>query len=1022
MSRATKWVITLMAGAGMFALGWWVCDGPLALDTGAALGIAAIPSSLVMAPLGWWAGRETPTPTPPPPLQHNVVRGDASDMVQARDIGEIGSIGGHHVGRIDHVEQVVVHLPHTAPWPPGRDTAQGWIDANETACGRSASADGSTEEARTRLVRVGVLPAPAEAMQPRERLIEQLGTANDEGHAAVLIQPTPERARVLSGLGGVGKSQLAASYARQRWQDQAIDVVVWANAGTTSGIVDAYAEAASELFGRDDDAEKNARRFLRWLASTPKRWLVVLDGIQTVRELSPWRPPTTATGQTVITTRYRGAALARTDVELIPVDVFSQEESRAYLHERLDNYPHLVSDHGVDSDLDDLASELSHLPLALAQASAYMINEVTAIGAYRALLADERGRLDELVPDKDELPDGHEATITATWSLSIQRANATVPRRLAWPLLQVAALLDPAGIPESVFTTEAISNYLTDVLELDSFLDAHSIHRGLAVLHRYNLITLDPSHPVHGIILHGLVQRATREMATAPFVINDGEPLLPFDPGNLAYATADAILAAWPLVDTTGAIGATLRANAAMLRHRAGGHLWNPGAHSLLFRIGDSLGEAGQIGAAITYFQSMYRSAVDRLDVDHSDTFRTRNNLARWRGQGGDAAGAVREYEQLLADLDRVLKPGDPRAFTVRGNLAAMRGEGGDVAGAVSEYEQLLADRLRILGPDDPDTLITRNNLAAMRGEGGDVAGAISEIEQLLVDLVRVRDPDHPDTLSIRHNLAVLRGEGGDVPGAVSEFEQLLADRLRVLGPDHPNTLITRNNLARWRGEGGDVAGAVSEYEQLLADRLRILGPDHPDTLSTRGEVAGWRGEGGDVAGAVSEYEQLLPDLVRVLSPDHPITLTTRNNLAAWRGRGGDVAGAAGEYEQLLADRLRILGPDHPNTLITRDNLAASRGQSGDAAGAVSEYEQLLADQVRVFGPDRPNTLTTRHNLAASRGQNGDIAGAASEYEQLLADLVRVFGPDHPITLTTRHSLAAWQGRGGDIAATGEEP
>ena len=53
---------------------------------------------------------------------------------------------------------------------------------------------------------------------------------------------------------------------------------------------------------------------------------------------------------------------------------------------------------------------------------------------------------------------------------------------------------------------------------------------------------------------------------------------------------------------------------------------------------------------------------------------------------------------------------------------AGWRGEGGDVAGAVTEFERLLTAQQRVLGADHPGTLTTRNNLAFWRGEGGDVA------------------------------------------------------------------------------------------------------------------------------------------------------------------------------------------------------------------------------------------------------------------------------------------------------------
>ncbi|HSV66020.1 MAG TPA: hypothetical protein VLJ59_08980 [Mycobacteriales bacterium] len=44
-------------------------------------------------------------------------------------------------------------------------------------------------------------------------------------------------------------------------------------------------------------------------------------------------------------------------------------------------------------------------------------------------------------------------------------------------------------------------------------------------------------------------------------------------------------------------------------------------------------------------------------------------------------------------------------------NLAWWRGEAGDAAGAVTAFEVLLANRVRMLGPDHPHTLITRGDL-----------------------------------------------------------------------------------------------------------------------------------------------------------------------------------------------------------------------------------------------------------------------------------------------------------------------
>ena len=900
------------------------------------------------------------------------------------------------------VDACVQLKPKKVAWPAGRHTAREWLDAYDIACGRTPTARTSAE-VRARPVRVGLPPVTAEALQPRTRLTELLGSVIDEGKTAVLTQP----ARVLSGLGGVGKSQLAAHYAGQQWHDPATDVIVWATATSTSGIVEAYAEAAIRVLGAGTgDAEQDARRFLRWAASTPKRWLIVLDDIQTPGDLAAWRPPVTATGQTVITTRYRGDAFDRGDIELIQVDVFTQEESRAYLHQRLDAHPHLLSGNDnyndIDPGLDGLATELGFLPLALAQATAYMVNEITSVDSYRALVLDQRRRLDELVPARDELPDGHQATVAATWSLSIQRANATAPAGLAWPLLQIASLLAPTGIPEDVFTAEAVVNYLGEAL--DRALDAQTIRRGLAVLHRYNLVTLDPAHPEHGVTIHSLVQRATRDA-------DPGALPRPLDHDDLAYAVADAMCDIWPEVDTASDIGARLRTNGAALTSHSGDALWTPTAHALFLHIGNSLGEAGQANAAVAHWQNVYAAASARMGPDDINTLGIRGNLALWRASAGDPAGAAAELADLLSPVQRALGPDHYNVLSIRGHLARLQSEFGEAAGAVKLFETLVADHLRVLGNEHPDTVNARISLAVARGDAGDATGAVRELAAVLADQVRGVGPDHPHVLSTRNNLAMMRGRAGDAAGAIAELEILLEVMPKVLGPDHPKTLTTRINLAATRGKTGDSVGAVTEFENILAHQLRVLGPDHPDILFTRNNLASQRSETGNVVDTVAEFEFVAAEHLRILGPDHPRTLVAQAHVAQGRHKAGDPVDAMARLEKLLAVRLRVLGPDHPAVLSTRSDLAAARRGAGDV---VAELEGRLAAQLRMLAPEHPDVLRTRADLEVARRDAVDPQDAVTEFENLLAEHLRLRGPDHHDTLTIRNNLATTRVEAGE--------
>ena len=839
---------------------------------------------------------------------------------------------------------------------------------------------------------VGRIPQLAAWYQPREAAVAVA--------AAAAGGRTTVRTQVLSGTGGVGKTQVAARFARQLAEQRKLDLLVWVNAANVDAIISGYADAATvlDLAEVDSDAPQSAARLLRWLEDTNRRWLVVLDDLTQPSDLSGWWPGTSPRGRVLITTRRRDAVLHTEGRAVVDVDLFTPGEARAYLGQALDsNQP--------PCEIDQLAVHLGHLPLALTQAAAYIRDRNLTCGQYRTRLADRRRKLRELLPEEQALPDAQQATVAATWSLSIEAADALNPEGLARPVLDLASVLDPNGIPTAVFTGPAALAYLATAAGRQATGDdaTDALHN----LHRLNLLTVD--HGQHGRVqVHALVQRATRDAFTD------------HQAGQVSRAAADALLQLWPDPERDPAASAILRANTTALHEHTGDTLLTPEVHTVLFRAGDSLGYTGQLTVAQDHFQRLLDQVLPVLGPDHPDTLATRHDLACWRGGAGDVAGAIEALQAVLADRLRVLGPDHPDTLRTRSNLAWLRGEAGDVAGAVEALEALLPDMLRVLGPDHPHALRTRHNLVSLRGEAGNAAGGIEAYEALLVDRLRVQGADHPDTLATRSSLASWRGQAGDVAGAIEAYEALLAGMLRVLGADHPYTLRTRHSLASLRGQAGDVAGAIEAYEALLVDRLRVLGADHPDTLTTRHSLASWRGRAEDAAGAVEAYEALQADQLRVLGADHPDTLHTRSSLASWRGQAGDVAGAVEALEALVPDMLRVLGADHPDTLHTRSSLASWRGQAGDVAGAVEAYEALLVDRLRVLGADHPDTLTTRHSLASLRGRAGEVAGAVEAYEALLVDRLRVLGADHPDTLRTRSNLAWLRGEAGDVTGAVE--
>ncbi|MEV8543199.1 tetratricopeptide repeat protein [Streptomyces sp. NPDC051572] len=674
---------------------------------------------------------------------------------------------------------------------------------------------------------VGVIPSRAGSFQDRAEAA-RLGAALAGGGTTVVSSAGGVLASgVLAGMGGVGKTQLAADYARAAWRAGELDVLVWITANNATEAASGYAQAGIEILGAEP--EQAAKAFLARLEPGPQdqpwRWLVVLDDVADPADLNGLWPPASPYGRTLVTTRRKDAALTHDGRRLIEVGLFTEAESVNYLTAALATRGRTEP----PEQLAALASELGYLPLALSQAAAYLIDTGVDCAGYRALLNDRATKLADTSPEA--LPDGQTYTTAAACAVSTDRANSLKPARLARPLLQLAAFLDPNGIPDSVLTSQPALTHLTMASGRGDHdqVTPDEAQRALRALYRLSLIDHTPRVPYQAVRVHQLIQRAVRDSLT------------PDQHDQIARTVADALVDAWPSIENDTALAQSLRANTTALTAHAENTLLVPGAHDVLYRTGSSLGEAGQVTAARDYFHHLSRTTTSWFGPDHPDALAARHYLARWRGEAGDPNGAIATYTEVLGDRLRVLGPEHPDTLATRHNLARWRGEAGDPAGAVTAYVELLEDDRRVLGPEHPHTLTTRNNLIRWRGQMGDPAGIVAAYAELLDDYTRVLGPKNPDTLAARHNLAHWRGEAGDPAGAVTAYAELLDDRLRVLGPEHPDVLNTRHNLAYWRGEAGDPAGAAAAFAELLDDRLRVLGPDHPDTLSARHILARWQ-------------------------------------------------------------------------------------------------------------------------------------------------------------------------------------
>jgi len=793
-------------------------------------------------------------------------------------------------------------------------------------------------------VRSGAVPPLAECFisRPETGFDAALGLAR--GVTVVMTGPAaPDGAgrQPLAGPGGTGKTQLAAALAQTVWRSREVDLLAWVPAASRDAVLTGYAQAlaAAGAPGAQAGADAAAAGFLGWLAKTSQPWLIVLDDLADPADLDGlW--PAGAAGMVLVTTRLPASAMAGPGRRILEIGAYSPREALGYLSARLSE------DAGMRAGALDLATDLGGLPLGLAQAAAVIADSQADCRSYRAQFAERTRQMPVGGAGRDA------ATVAATWSLSLDRADSVSPAGMAGNALVLVALLDPAGIPGPVLTSPAACQYICGRQATGTPADQGQVRMVLENLSRAGLVTIDMESVPRTVLMHGLVQ-ATIQQFIPPAMLEQA-----------AWAAADALLQSWPQADAEPLYEQALRDCAAGLHRAAAGPLWTPEAHPVLLRAGQSLDQAGLAGLAISHWEN-------------------------------------------LISTSRVLGHAHASIPAAHDNLAAAYLSARRTADAIGAYEQSLAEQQQAPGADRPDTLATRSGLAHAYLTAGRESDAIELFEAVLAEQEQALGPDHLVTMATSDDLVAAYLAAGRAPAAIAILQRVLSDRTAAQGPDHPETLQTQAALAAALLSGGQLKEAVQLHERILADREQAQGATHPDTMTARASLAYAYRSADRLKHALPVYERTLADRDKVLGPDHPDTLTSLANLASAYHSAHKLKQAIPRYEETVARHERAKGPDHPDTLAARGNLASAYHSAGRLAQAITLQEQTLGDYERLLGPDHTLTLTSRANLAYAYHTVGRRTEAVALFERTLADCERLLPPDHPMTQTIRENLDA---------------
>jgi tetratricopeptide (TPR) repeat protein len=805
-------------------------------------------------------------------------------------------------------------------------------------------------------------------------------------------------AQLISGMGGIGKTEIATEYIHQ-YRDK-YQVIWWIRAEQTDRVRAALVRLGQRLevrpAGTEGGRDRTIAAVLGALSSGVRpNWLLVYDNAAQPLELKEYLPTSLPGGHIIITSRQHSWP-GYVESDGVEVSPFTPDEAVSFLRRRV---PVLGANRRLPVDEDErriseaarLAHALGHLPIAVEHAAAYLTETGQTVDDYLTRFEENARRL-----PSEQHPD-FPASAPATWATS-----ATLLTPDARHLLNLCAFFSPEPIAAELFLDHA--GAVSEPPGLGEFLSSPSRFRAAASqMHRLSLVKVDGARDQ--IQMHRVVQAVTRSQlrqnlrdmfqayrTAVDILLAESNPGHPDQAGNDAtydlslqhlesernfFNTSDPALRRL-IIDQVRRLHLRGRHVEAMRFGQDALRVWRERLGrdhlqvlTMAVEVTIALRILGYAAEARELSRETLRLLKQAYGDDHEITLlciNTHGADLRSRAQFGEALDLDLD---LLPKFERIYGTDHERTLNVRNNLAADYRRLGRLREALETDRRTFEDRRRILGARDPRTLTSHDAVALDLRSLGLYQESLDIARQVARTFAAAGGGENPDRLNARMGFAAALRKAGHYWDALQESEDVFQRYREYLGAEHTYTLRAGINLINDRRAVDDLAHA-EELGREICDRCRQIGYHFEFGYAALVSLASVLRVTGQVEEARRHDLQAREGLVETYGDLHPFTLAAGINYAADLAACGDLAAAIRIGQDTLANSRAALGPDHPDTLKAAVNLAIDLA----AAGSQARADRLLGDARHRYA----ETLTTEHPEARAAAQGARLTAEIEAY------------------------------------------
>lgn len=624
-------------------------------------------------------------------------------------------------------------------------------------------------------------------------------------------QPPSEIA--ITGLGGVGKTQIAIEFAYLMRARSSACSIFWLTATSSESLQQGFADIAQLLQVYHPEQEKNdTKKAVQHALNLERtgRWLIILDNVDNKdlwdSELKGFLPRSQH-GCIVCTPRSRKVAVEIAASHVIEMSSMGEQMGMKLLSKLLIRQELL----DAKQDAHDLLTRLTFQPLAMTQAAAYINKNGITLSEYVSLLSEQEEDVIELLSeDFNDMGryDSAKNPVATTWLLSFEQMR--IQDRLAAEYLSFMACVDTKAIPRTLLPPAKSPKLQVDALGM---LDAYYF-----VTRR----TTDNTFDVHRLVHLAMRNWLRREGTLTQCTINALERLEEIIPKD-----EDGIY-------TTRSIWRPYLPHARSLLDAQVEEDFEAKRGILLKAFADSLFSDGRYNEAASSYLEFSKLKQRLLGEEHLDTLFSKGRLLSAYLRQGRFEEAERLGLSVSEMSQRVLGDEHEKTLRIKAIVADVYTRSNRWKDAEKLASEVLTSRRRLFGEGSSATADSMATMAEIYRHEKRWMEAEELGTQATKTYQGLYGNEHPKTMIRMNDLALTYHLSGNLSKAEEIYTQVIQIQKRVLGENQPDTLSSQVNLAGTYRRQERWEEAEEIYEQVIKASVTVLGERNYRTIEAK--------------------------------------------------------------------------------------------------------------------------------------------------------------------------------------------